>query len=141
MLRRFSALTHRLELQVLWGMFKMWPKIDRYLKKKDVLFLRGERKRVKKEGCAHCAALVEGNCRKVEAFKEVFKGNTLASSIFKEYHLKKKKNRIRKLAAVKCKDFNLFNFAEIFLPCWGSLPSGFFLLCLHSPFPQSTSSF
>lgn len=31
--QEFLALTHRLELQVLRGMFKMWPKIDRYLKK------------------------------------------------------------------------------------------------------------
>lgn len=41
-------------------------------------------------GCAHCAALVKGYCRKVEAFKQVVKGNTLTYSIFKEYHLKRK---------------------------------------------------
>lgn len=41
-------------------------------------------------GCAHCAALVKGDCRKVEAFKEAVKCNTLTYTIFKEYHLKRK---------------------------------------------------
>lgn len=44
----------------------------------------------------HCAALVQGYGRKVDAFKQVVKGNTLAHSIFKEYHLK---NMICKLLA------------------------------------------
>lgn len=85
----------------------MWPKIDRYLKKRDASFSEEKRRKVKKQktGCTHCAALVEGDCRKVEAFKEVLKGNTLAYSIFKKYHLKK--IRICKLTAVKSKDFGL----------------------------------
>lgn len=86
-------------------------------------------------GCAHCAALVKGDCRKVEAFKQVVKGNTLTYSIFKEYHLKKKG-----YASKQQSRFCGF-FLELFSPCWGSLPSGFSLLCPHSPSPQSTSSF
>lgn len=35
----------------------------------------------------HRAALVEGDCREVEAFKQILIGNTLAHSIFEENHL------------------------------------------------------
>ena len=49
MIRRFSALTHRLELQVLRRMFKMWPKIDRYLKKENFYFQKWKTKVKKAE--------------------------------------------------------------------------------------------
>lgn len=95
--------SHRLVLQVLWRVFKMWPKIDRHLKRDgvEVNLTEGKTNR-KQENHQHnpCvtdrAALVEWDGGEVEAFKQVFISNTLAHSVFKEYHLK---NRICRLTA------------------------------------------
>lgn len=95
--------SHRLVLQVLWRVFEMWPKIDRHLKRDgvEVNLTEGKTNR-KQENHQHnpCvtdrAALVEWDGGEVEAFKQVFISNTLAHSVFKEYHLK---NRICRLTA------------------------------------------
>ena len=38
----------------------------------------------------YCAAFVQRNSRKINSFKDVFKGNSLAGTILEEYYLKRK---------------------------------------------------
>lgn len=70
------------------------------------MFLRGKKRR-KKSHVTHCAALVEGDCWEVQAFEEIFIGNTLTDSIFEENHLfgKKKTNRMGELQQLAHCDF------------------------------------
>lgn len=56
----------------------------------------------------HRATLVQGDGREVEAFKQVVKGNTLAHSVFKKYHLEKRKHKLTALNSGKFSDRILF---------------------------------
>lgn len=69
--------------------------------------LEGEKKS-RKTCVAHRATLVQGDGREVEAFEQVVKGNTLARSIFKEYHLEKSSHRLTALNSVRYSDQILF---------------------------------
>lgn len=89
--------SHRLVLEVLRRVFKLWPKIDGHLKRGQVkvqLTKTNKNKntaRKQRTTRTDRAALVEWDGGEVEAFEQVLKGNALAHSVFEEYHLKKQK--------------------------------------------------
>lgn len=91
-----------------WNVAQNWQTPEK--RENKVLQTRKQKKKESRKTTrvTNRAALVEGDGREVEAFKQVVKSNTLAHTVFKEYHLK---NRIRELTAantVRFSDWILF---------------------------------